>query len=347
MIRVLVADDSATARELLRDILHGEPDICVVGEATNGLEAVELVEQHRPDIVLMDVHMPFADGLEATKEIMMRAPTPIIVVSSAATREDVDLSLSATQAGALLALPKPDHPSSVRFPELRAQILAMVRAMSEVKVVRRWSRSETAPRRARRPIPPRAVRLIALAASTGGPPALRRILMDLPVDFPAPILLVQHIARDFTAGFAEWLGRSCAVHVKVAEDGERLRPATVYVAPDDRHLGVTNGGHVALASSPPLAGFRPSASHLFSSAGAAYGPRLAAVVLTGMGSDGADGLVSARAAGAYILAQDEASSVVYGMAREAVRLGLVDAVVPLQQIATRLMQLTTDDTADG
>jgi two-component system, chemotaxis family, protein-glutamate methylesterase/glutaminase len=341
MIRVLLADDSATARQLLRAVLELDGDIEVIAEAHDGGAAVELTQQLRPDLVVMDVHMPVADGLAATKEIMMREPTPILIVS-AVTHRDVDLSLSATQAGALMALPKPENPASPRFEDAARELRAMVRAMAQVMVVRRWSSSGPAqgvvvrPRRAAEP-----GELVAIAASTGGPAALRRILMELPRTFPAPILLVQHIPRDFTAGFADWLGGCCALNVKLAVEGEPLRAGVVYVAPDDAHLTVSPDRRVRLSTAPPLGRFRPSATCLFESAGRVFGPRMVAVVLTGMGTDGAAGLEAARAAGAYVIVQDEASSVVYGMAQEAVRRGVADAIVALEQIGGRLVQLTT------
>lgn len=341
MIRVLVADDSATARFLLRSILEGDGDMRVIAEAHDGAEAVDLVRRLAPDLVIMDVHMPVLDGLEATKQIMIRAPTPIIIVS-AVTRREVDLSLSATHAGALLALPKPENVVSGNFDERAAELRAMARAMAHVKVVRRWSGGD-AP--AVEPVQPRprraneAPELVAIAASTGGPPALRRVLMDLPRTVPAPILVVQHIARDFTAGFAEWLAAACALPVKLAEAGEQLKDGVVYVAPDDAHLGVTHDGRVSLDTGPAIGGFRPSATHLFESAGRAYGARLIAVILTGMGSDGAPGLESAHDDGAYVIAQDAATSVVHGMAAEAVRRGAVDLELPIETIAARLNDL--------
>lgn len=337
MIRVIVADDSATARHLLRAILEREGDIRVIAEAHDGAEAVALVQERRPDLVIMDVHMPLADGLQATKEIMVRAPTPILIVS-AATQRDVDLSLSATQAGALMALPKPESPASPNFEAHAAELRSMARAMSQVKVVRHWSVTDRAqldqPRPARE-----APAILAIAASTGGPAAIRRVLMDLPPTYPTPILIVQHIARDFTSAFVDWLGGSCALPVKLPTDRELLRAGTAYVAPDDVHLGVTADGRARLTRDAPIEGFRPSATHLFRSAAEAYGPQLVAVVLTGMGADGADGLAVAHDAGAYVIAQDEASSVVYGMAGEAVRRGAVDVVMPIDHIAVRLIEL--------
>lgn len=345
MIRVLLVDDSATAREVLRAILEHDPDVRVIGEAHDGIEAVRMAEELAPDLIVMDVHIPGADGITATREIMHRAPTPILIVSAVGDR-DVDLSLTATQAGALMALPKPESPNSPRFAGAASELRQMARAMAGVRVVRRWSRAPGGaappPRRGRAGRRPPT--LIAMAASTGGPAALRQVLVDLPAGLTVPILIVQHIARDFTAGFATWLARGLGHEVVLAAHGQALRPGTVYVGPEDRHLGVDAEGRVELGAEPPRNGFRPSASHLFESAARAYGPRLAAVVLTGMGSDGADGLVAARAAGGFVIAQDEATSVVFGMAQEAVRRGAVDAVLPLEQIAPRLVSLLEVDT---
>ena len=344
-IRILVADDSPTARALLTAVLESDPALRVVGQATDGREAVEMAERLEPDLVVMDVHMPRLDGLEATREIMSRSPRPILMVSAVGNEREMDLSLSATQAGALMALPKPSGPGAADFEERRSQLVDMAKAMARVKVVRRWRRSGGPPQTRPTPVepahhaPPRGVELVAIAASTGGPAALKRVLAELPRDLPVPVLVVQHIARDFSRSFAEWLGGEGGPRVKLAEAGEALLPGTVYVAPDDRHLGVSRRGEVLLSGDPPLAGFRPSATFLFESAGRAYGARLAAVVLTGMGSDGADGLAVARGLGAYVLAQNEESSVVFGMAREAVNRGLAHLVVPLEEIAGRIVEL--------
>lgn len=341
MIRVLVAEDSVTVRELLVQILESDPEIRVVGRAENGLQAVELAVRLKPDLITMDVHMPLMDGFEATKEIMIQAPTPIIIVSASASQREVELSLNAMRAGALLVVEKPDNPLSERFDGRRRQLLGMVKAMAQVKVVRRWG-----PRpRLVRPVagPPRAagaqVRLVAVAASTGGPAALQRILIDLPGDFSAPILVVQHIAHGFMGGLADWLNASCDLHVKIAEHGEPVVKHTVFLAPDDRHLGVGADARIVVRNAPPVNGFRPSGTYLFESVAGAYGAAVAAVILTGMGADGVEGLKAVKAAGGHVLAQDEASSVVYGMPQEAVNAGIVDAVLPIEAIAPRLTEL--------
>jgi two-component system, chemotaxis family, protein-glutamate methylesterase/glutaminase len=340
MIRIVVAEDSVTARQLLVEMLESDPDLRVVGQAANGIEAIRLAERLEPDLIVMDVFMPQLDGLQATKEIMIRSPRPIIVVSSADSIEGVGLSLSATRAGALLALPKPDGPRSPRFEQQRRELVAMARAMAAVRVVRRWSRPSAVrePSRQRTPWHVRP-RVVTMAASTGGPAAVHRILLELPRDYPVPVLVVQHIAQGFVDGFVEWLGRGYALRVKTAEHGEPVLRHTVYVAPDDRHLGLSGDGRIRLSDDPPIRGFRPSATYLFDSASAVWGRAVLAVLLTGMGTDGVDGLARVHAAGGRILAQDESSSIVFGMAAEAARVDLVDELLPLDGIASRLREL--------
>ncbi len=336
MTRVVIADDSPTARQLLRAIIESDPDLRVVGEAQDGAEAVAMVTSLRPDVVIMDVHMPVSDGLEATKEIMMRAPTPIIIVSTAKHYRDIEISLSATQAGALLMLAKPAGPASPRYEEDRAELVTMTKALAQVKVVRRWTKPPGVRVVSSREPRSGTFELVALAASTGGPAALRRILVDLPLTFPAPIVVVQHMARGFMAGFAHWLGSAGGLPVRIARQGQTLKPGRVYVAPDDQHLGFTHDGAVKLSDAPPINRFRPSADHLFSSVAASWSDRCVAVICTGMGSDGAQGLDLAHRAGTFVIAQDEASSVVFGMAQEAIQRNAVDLILPIDSIGRKL-----------
>ena len=341
MIRVLVAEDSRAVRSLITQILESDPEIRDVGAASDGAEAVEMAERLRPDLITMDVHMPVMDGFEATRQIMARAPAPIIIISSTARREDVRLSLRATQLGAVMVLPTPVGPGSADFDRQCAELVTMARAMSGVKVVRRWERpAAPAPSQtstARSSTPP--IQVVAIAASTGGPAAVQQILAALPASFPAPVLVVQHIARGFVTPLAEWLDSTCPLRVKVAADGERPIPGTAYLAPDDAHLTLVPGGAIALTDAAPIGGFRPSGSALFESVGRMHGPGAAAVILTGMGDDGVAGLRGAHSRGVRVIAQDEASSVVHGMPREAVRAGVADEVLPLDDIAARLMAL--------
>lgn len=356
MIRVLVAEDSPTARALLVSILTSEHDITVIGEARTGTEAVEMAEQLKPDLITMDVQMPDLDGIEATRLIMTRSPRPILVVSSAALT-DVELSLEATRSGALMVIAKPQGVHSPAHESDRRQLISMVRALSTVKVVRRHgSATQTPvstavqPARGARPIaPPRvpsgAPELLAIAASTGGPAALRTILSQLPASFPVPVLIVQHIARGFSAGLAHWLSGDSAMPVKLGELGEPARAGTVYIAPDDRHLGVRRDAagvlRIILDAASPVGTFRPSATYLFRSCAEQVGRGVLALILTGMGDDGVDGLREVRRLGGRIVAQDEASSVIFGMPREAIFAGVVDHVVALDDVARRLGEITS------
>ncbi len=341
MIRVLVVDDSATARALLVGIFGSAPDIRVVGEARDGLDGVALTQKLRPDLVSMDLHMPNMDGFTAIKEIMVTAPTPIVVCTGSTLAGEVATAMNALRAGALAVLRKPPAPGSPGFDETAEKLIATVRAMAQVKVVRHW-RSTSRPTTAEfapPPAPSERPRLVAVATSTGGPPALQTLLSGLPGDFEAPILVVQHITKGFTTGLATWLNTVCNLQVKMAEHGDRLAPHTVYVAPDDRHLGVANPHVVALSSAPPVGGFRPAGTFLFESAARVFGAATLALILTGMGEDGVAGLRAVRQAGGRIIAQDEESSVVYGMPGAAVAAGLADQVLPLDRIAGRVAQL--------
>lgn len=348
-IRVLVVEDSVTVRKLLVAMLSETDDFEVVGEAGNGADAVEAACRLTPDLITMDVHMPIMDGLDATRQIMHEVPTPIVIVSSSISRTDVDAALNATRAGALMVLAKPGSPGSPEFELQRREFLDMARAMAAVRVVRRWggggpSATATSARResqvireGKRP----QVRAIAIATSTGGPAALQRILEDLPGGLRVPVLVVQHMAHGFLGGLADWLSDSTRKRVVLAEPGGTLEPGLVYVAPDDRHLGVNSSGRVYLSDNAVTNGFRPSADHLFHSCAIAYGPGLVAVILTGMGQDGVAGLHTAHAAGAHVIAQDEESSIVFGMAQVAVQAGVVDEVLPLDQIGRRLATLVS------
>lgn len=341
-IRVLVAEDSLTTRRLLVEVLRSDPDIEIVGEAADGMDAVEMTAQLRPTVVTMDIQMPRVDGFEATRQIMARTPTPIVIVSASVNDREIEVSMHALRAGALTVLPKLPAPDTGEFEGQRRQFLDMVKAMSEVKVVRRRPR----PPEASVPSPPAhspmtQARLVAVAASTGGPPVLARLLEDLPADFGLPIIVVQHIAAGFVEGLARWLNTAGPLPVTVAEDGERLRPGRVYLAPDDHHLEVAGRWTVTLSAEDPVDGFRPSATVLFRSVADVAGPSAAAVVLTGMGCDGLDGLRAVQRAGGRIIAQDRESSVVFGMNGAAVGAGLADITVPANQLASCLSRLTT------
>jgi two-component system, chemotaxis family, protein-glutamate methylesterase/glutaminase len=340
MIRALVVEDSSTARTLLTEILASDGDVEVVGAAPNGAEAVEMAKRLKPDVITMDVHMPVMDGFEATRVIMAETPTPIVIVTASVDVREVELSMNALRLGALTVLAKPTGPTDPDFDVQSERLLQTVKTMSQVRVVRRLldrtpaGRPRVQPGRARRHI-------VAIAASTGGPAALARILGELSMDFPAPVLVVQHIANGFVPGFVAWLNSISTLRVKVAEAREPLLPKTVYVAPDDRHLAVAERSTISLPDSPPVGGFRPSGTLLFESVARAFGKAAVAVVLTGMGQDGVAALPLLRGAGGVVIAQDEGSSVVFGMPGAAVSAGQVDETLRLDAIAGRLGELVS------
>lgn len=350
MIRCLVADDARTFRAVMRHILSSAPGVEVVGEACDGREAVSLVRTLRPDVVTMDVRMPHLDGLAALEEIMRVAPTPVIVVSGEGAA-DAQLSFRALQLGAIEVLPKPRDPGTARFDRQAEAIRQAVRAVAGLVLVGRRRpvpakpAPRATPREARRSAPPSPApfpavppAIVAVAASTGGPAALATILAQLPRDLPTPVLVAQHIAAGFNLGFAKWLATTTALAVRIAEDGEPLAPGTVYVAPEDRHLGVSRR-RVQLSDDPPVNGFRPSGTHLFASVAREHGARAAGFVLSGMGSDGAAGLERVRAAGGYTAAQSAATSVVFGMPRVALETGAAAHELDLEEIARVIRRL--------
>ena len=341
MIRALVVEDSLTVQEFLVEVLRSDPQIEVVGTAKNGLEGIEMTKRLRPSVVVMDINMPKMDGLEATKRIMIESPTPIVIVTASMNVRDVNVSMSALRAGALALLDKPLGIGDVNSEVSARHLVATVKAMAEVKVVRHWA--ATAPRSLLPlpavPRPPRQIRVIAAAASTGGPAALARLLADLPASFPVPIVIVQHIAQGFVGGFASWLSTVCPLRVKIAADGEPLLPSTVYLAGEGGHTGVSHESRIVLDSAPAIGGFRPSATYLFDSAGKAFGPSAMALMLTGMGQDGVDGLRALRANGGQVVAQDESSSIVFGMPGAAIAAGLADCILPLPSIGPHVVRM--------
>ncbi len=359
-IRVVVVDDSPTARELLVAILQRAEGIQVVGVGRDGEEAVRLTRRLHPDVVTMDIRMPTMDGLEATRCIMRDVPTPIVIVTASLMRADMDLTFEALRAGALAVASKP----GLTDPEACNKVIQIVRLMSEVPVVHHWGRSEQRPlaeleslstptrsilSNLEEPVvlPPsigandqRCIQIIGIASSTGGPSALATVLESLPADFPVPILVIQHIAYGFVAGLAEWLDNRTPLRVSLAGHGDTPQPGTVLLAPDDYHVQINVQGIIELHKERPYKGLRPSANYLFHSLARAYGPRAMGIVLTGMGDDGAEGLESLRRAGGLTVAQAEQGCVVYGMPREAIARNAVDRVLALEQIASALDQMT-------
>ena len=345
-VRVLIVDDSPVCRELLEHIYSSDPELMVVGSARNGEEAVETSKRLRPDIISMDIQMPKMNGYEATRIIMSTQPVPIVIVSSSFSRDEVASSFQAFQAGALALAGKPRGPGHPEYASTAASLIRTIKAMSEVKVVRRWNRGvETAAAapaaNAYRSSSSESARyrIVVMGASTGGPPVLQTILSNLPQNFAAPVVIVQHIAVGFLEGLKDWLDQGASVTVRIAEHGEVPQAGQVYLAPDGSHLGFDAKGRFALSAAPPDNGLRPSVAHLFHSAAAVFGDTAIGVLLTGMGRDGADELKEMRNRGAMTIAQDKASSVVHGMPGEAIAINGAIHVLAPQHIAAMLVNL--------
>jgi two-component system chemotaxis response regulator CheB len=344
MIRVLVVDDSPVARELLIHILSSDPGIEVIGVADNGREAVECVRRSSPDLVTMDIHMPEMDGFEATQVIMETNPVPIVIVTASSNMLELETSFKAIEVGALTVLQKPEgigHPDHERNAR---NLIATVRLMSEIKVVRRWFRPGEKRLPMRQPecaILPRAatVKVVAIGASTGGPPVIEKILAELPKDFPAPILIVQHMAEGFIRGFAEWLGQTSTLPVHVPFHGSMTRSGHVYIAPEGTQMKIDASGRILCTSDAPVNGLRPSVSSLFRSVAEVFGQHAVGLLLTGMGRDGAAELKMMKDKGAVTIAQNEESSAVYGMPGEAVKLNAARYVLPADRIAAALKSI--------
>jgi two-component system chemotaxis response regulator CheB len=334
-IKVLIVDDNPVFRLALSIALGRDPDIDVVGKAADGREAVALVEQLRPDVITMDVLMPVCDGLEASKQILERHPTPILLMTTLARSDEQRMALNAMRLGVLDVTNKPvlAGPDGERG---IAQVTRLVKAAAEAEVVVR-------PRSGRYHVAAAAVRrrvkVIVMAASTGGPPAVERILHALPRTFP-PVVLAQHLAPSFTRGFAEWLSNSIGHAVVPVSVPEPMKPGTVYIAGENRHLRVHSGFVEAIEARPGE--LAPNADLLFQSAADEYGPDALGLVLTGMGDDGAAGLGAMRLAGAWTIGQDRDSSAVYGMPKVAFDAGACCEVISLDEMPGRIISLIDD-----
>jgi two-component system chemotaxis response regulator CheB len=344
-LRVLVVEDSLTIRKRLVEVLSSDPDLEVIAETDDGKTAIELCARMRPDVITLDMMLPVMTGLAATEYIMAHCPTPILIVSASTNRGELFRTYEALAAGAVDVLDKPLGDELDDAWERR--LVSTVKLVARIKVITHI-RAKLAPRVERARTPPGALRpanlhAVAIGASTGGPGALQRIFQSLPADFPLPILVVIHIAEPFGAAFAEWLDGLSTLRVAQVVDGEPLPSAgrgrgRVIMAPSNRHL-VIERGHLRLTDAPERHSCKPSVDVLFESVARELGDRAVGCLLTGMGKDGAAGLLAMRRAGATTIAQDEASSVVFGMPREAHELGAVMELLPLDDVGPALMRL--------
>jgi len=344
-IRVLLVDDSPVALLVLKRLLAGSPDIQVVGTASSGEEGLRLVAELNPTIVCTDLHMPRMNGLEFTREIMTRFPRPILVISQWVKPEDTQNILGLLEAGAVDVYPKPFDAVASGQERHARELASRVRVVAGVRVfTRRHLTRRTDVGAGLHPAlldlaPPQTIRAVAIGASTGGPQALKTILTALPANFPVPVLCVQHICDGFLQGLTDWLAMHSPMKVKIAIAGEVAQPGTIYFPPDRTHLFVDGGGRLRLSAGLEVAGHRPSVTVLFESIAQHFGPAAVGVLLTGMGEDGAAGLLAMARAGAVTIAQDEATCVVFGMPRAAIALGAARHVLPLDDVAGKLISL--------
>lgn len=333
-ISVLIVDDSALLAELLRDIISADPQMRVVGIATNGREAVEKVKIFKPDVITMDMCMDVLDGVEATKQIMTESPTPILIVTSSVSRANSQKVFHALSYGAMDVFDK----GLIEFKNdqaSRGQLLEKVKYLSGILAMPYGSHTGAAGKE------PGALgtgqkvsnKIVAIVASTGGPHAIHRILKDFGTDFPCGILIVQHISKGFEENFMHWLNDECAVEVKIPGHNELIRPAVAYIAPKDKHLRVNARRMIELGSDPAVGGFRPSGNILLQSVAEVYGKAAVGVILTGMGKDGADGMMAIKKKHGVTIAQDEKSCVIFGMPKMAIEMQAVDEVLPLEMIS--------------
>lgn len=365
-VKVLVVDDSGFFRRRVSEILSSDPSIQVVGTATNGKEAIEQAQSLKPDVITMDYEMPMMDGITAVRHIMQRCPTPVLMFSSL-THEGARVTLDALDAGAVDYLPKNFEDIS-RNPEKVKQLLC-----EKVHTISRSNRrfsgygqspapagsvavsslavpapaaARSVPSRAPAPAPVaaapapkrKAYKLVAIGTSTGGPVALQRVLTQLPANFPAPIVLIQHMPAAFTKAFAERLDKLCRISVKEAEDGDVLRPGLALLAPGGKQMMVDARGTVKILPGDERLNYKPSVDITFGSAARAYGDKVLAVVLTGMGADGREGARLLKQGGSHVWAQDEASCVIYGMPMAIAKANLADGIYSLDEIGRHLAE---------
>jgi two-component system, chemotaxis family, protein-glutamate methylesterase/glutaminase len=346
-IRILLVEDSPVALTILRRVLQDEPDIEVVGTAPNGEEAIKLIPQVKPNLICTDLHMPRMDGLQLTEFVMEHFPCPILVISASVQDEDTDNVFRLLEAGALDIFPKPRTGLVTEYEKSKQDLLARIRVLSGVTVFtqrRTFQDKHSTTVTPAIPLPPISLRrdirqpqILAIGASTGGPQALHLLFQRLPSNFPVPIVCVQHISEGFLQGLVDWLHRECPFKVTIAQPGVVPQPGVVYFPPERQHLVISPTGKLSLSLESPVMGHRPSVSVLFKSVAQYYRRSCVGVLLTGMGRDGADGLLSIFEAGGITIAQDESTSVVFGMPKEAISLGAAQQVLAIQDIAPFLL----------
>jgi two-component system chemotaxis response regulator CheB len=347
-IRVLVADDSTFMCKVLKEIINSDPQLEVAGQARDGREAVALAESLKPDVITMDINMPHLDGLQATELIMSQHPRPIVIVSSE-SREGAATTLRALELGAIDFVPKPSSGIDLDMRNVREELTRKLKMAAKVHVVRTATRAKVEMPAARPVVPATIARrpssvdqngnripIVVIAASTGGPAAVMRVVSGLPKNLSAAVLLVLHMPAAFTQPFTAQLSEVSRLPVKEAEQNEAMQPGTIYLCPGSHHVRLSFTGKLNLDPGERIDGYRPCADVAVESVAAHTRSATVAVVLTGMGNDAAKGVKFAKAAGGYVIAQDEATSMIFGMPAEAIKTGAVDEILPLDEISAAI-----------
>jgi two-component system chemotaxis response regulator CheB len=344
MIKVLVVDDSPTVQELMKHILTSDKDIEVIGNVNNGIEALKFLETMKPDVITMDINMPYMNGFEATERIMETNPVPIIMVTSLFDSTDVERTFQAIQAGAVSVVEKPVSVRNQNYKDICKNIINKVKLMSEIKVVKRKFYGSKGSNKllgmeAKVNNDFDDKKVVAIGVSTGGPPILKKIFSKLTESINVPILVVQHITPGFINGLVDWLSQEIKIPIHIASNGQSVLPGHIYFAPDEHHMEITYNGKIVLNKQEKINGLRPTVSHLFNSVANAYGKNSIGILLSGMGRDGVEELKLLKEKGAVTIAQDKESSVVYGMPGEAVKINAATYILSPEKIAELINSL--------
>lgn len=352
--KVLLVDDSPVALKILQRLIDSSSDVQVIATASNGQEALELIPKVKPNVICTDFHMKGMDGLALTQQVMTKYPIPILIISNSVQADDESNIFKLLQAGAIDVFPKPVTGQSSDYERIKTQLITKIKVLSGVSVFTKSLAQVSASQSLKTDIktnsssvsinptvdnnlPP--IKVITIGASTGGPKALHQIIAPLPKNFPVPIICTQHISPGFLEGLIRWLGTESQLKIKIAQAGEYPLPGTIYFAPDNCHLVLNSRGQFAHLNSGSVDGHCPSVTVMFESVAKFYGRETVGILLTGMGKDGAAGMNAIAQAGGVTIAQDEKSCVVFGMPKEAIALGIVNYVLPPQEIVSFLNQL--------
>ena len=342
IIRVLVVEDSPLICKILTKILNSDDGLEVVGVASDGKKAMEYTMSLRPDLITMDINLPVMNGFEATKKIMAYAPTPILIVSSSLYTVEMNLAFKAISFGALDVVEKGPMETQDNIDKFGLTIIEKVKLLSKVKVI-------THPEAKMEDIGMKRMKqhkedmlgakAVGIVSSTGGPKALLDVILGLPDDFKFPIVIVQHIVPGFVSGLIDWLQSESGKNISLASGGSIMQPSHIYIAPENIHTQILREGRIHLQSSPPYNGHKPSGNILLKSLADSYGPNAIGVILTGMGSDGCEGLMEIRKKGGRTIAQNEATSIVFGMPKVAIDTGAAEKIFPIEKIGAEIVKL--------